>query len=55
MTGKLFSSYPIDFFGLQIIIAIDQSNKPTYSFSTKFVDITPQPVSIKTFDDVKRW
>ena len=55
MVGKLFSDYPIDFYGLRIVVAVDKNNETTYSFPKKFVDITPQPVSIKTFDDVNRW
>lgn len=53
--GKLYSSYPINFYNLQVVVAVDQNNKPVYSFNKKFVDITPKPVSIKSFDDVDRW
>lgn len=51
----LSSGYPIDFYNLKIVVAISRDNKPTYSFGKKFVDITPTPVYIKTFDDVDRW
>ena len=53
--GKLFSGYPVDFYSLQIVVAVDRHNKISYSFNKKFVDITPKPVSIKSFKEVDKW
>jgi len=53
--AKLYSGYPVNFYNLDIVVRVDENNKPTYKFNKKFVDITPTPVSIKTFDDVNGW
>ena len=55
MTGQLSSGYPIDFYNLTVVVAIDEHNKISYSFVKKFVDISPAPVVVKSFDDVNRW
>jgi len=53
--GKLSSGYPTDFYNHLIVTAINKKNDVALSFKKKFVDITPQPVLIKSFDDVNRW
>ena len=53
--SKLSSDYPTDFYNLTIVTAVDKNNKVAYSFTKKFVDITPSPVKITSFDDVNRW
>jgi hypothetical protein len=53
--GKLSSNYPINFYDLNIAVAIDGGNKISYSFDKKFVSIIPKPVKIQSFDDVDRW
>ena len=35
--------------------SVTRDNKVSYSFSKKFVDLTPEPVIIKSFDAIERW
>ena len=52
---RLASNKPVDFYDLKIVVSVNQNNESTYDFNKRFVDITPKPVSIKSFDDVNRW
>ena len=52
---KLSSGYARVFYNLNDMVAINQSNKIVYQVSQKFVNVTPQSVIIKSFDDVDCW
>ena len=53
--AKLFNGYPIDFYNLKIVTKVNGDNNIFYSFVKRFVNITPEPVNIKSFDDVYKW